>query len=521
MLIIKIIILTILTKIVFQQNIEIQNINDNNGYVTIKLDDLRLINSYTKILHVVNITEYQYTRDKIYKNIKIIKRKAKLMKPMLNTLLHNFNQLNQTIENLVPHSRHKRSLFDILGTSLKYIAGTMDANDEKEINEKLENLSRDNKNLIEESNKQIILNNQLINQIKNLTSYINHQQFNISGYLETFYQNYETNFIKIEEKLLYIQYIYQINYDISLLKSHLEDIEQIILTSKLGILSRNILTEEEYKFITDIETLKDIKIIVAYKLNQIIIIILIPQYSENKFSKVLIEPIPDKNNKSIFLDNYTVIIDNNNSIYSSKINENLIKNLVPIEDKCINNIFKFKNAKCNKQLFKNPQIIEILPGVVITKNLHKINLIQNCNNYQDLYLVGTNIIKFDNCQINLNKTIYDNKYTKINDNIILPHFITDIVEDKLVHNIKFEEIHLNEINNNRKLIIESKDQYKKEIIVNYSFKTIIVILILIIVILYILKIKIKTKNKNISSEPQSRGGGVISNNDIELNSNIF
>lgn len=52
------------------QSLEIQNLNDNNGYVTIKLEDVRIIRNYKKVLHIINTTEYQNTRDIIY--IKIL-----------------------------------------------------------------------------------------------------------------------------------------------------------------------------------------------------------------------------------------------------------------------------------------------------------------------------------------------------------------------------------------------------------------------------------------------------------------
>lgn len=491
------------------QIIELQNLNNNNGYVTIKLDDVKTIRNFKKILHVINITEYEDARDIIQNNLKTLEGKDKPLTPMYNTLVNNFNLLQRKIDSLKPHTRQRRGLINILGTGLKYLAGTMDHNDEEEIKNQLDALSKNNRNLIEESNKQILINNEISDEIKNLTQHIKTQQTNISKYLNDFTKLYE-KILKRDGELEYIQQVYQINYDINLLKNHIDDIEQIILTSKLGILSKNILTEKELIFIDDIENFKDIKIVVAFHIEQIVIILLIPEYSEKAFSKILIEPLPNSMNKSIFLNENTILVDHNNTVYSSNVKDKLTKNLIPIEDKCIQNIINFNEAYCIMQKFDKEVIKEILPGIIITKNVAKTSISQNCNNLK-INIFGNFLIKHENCKIKINKILYENYFTKLQDNIVLPHFITKIVSNITISRIELEEIHINNIKNNREKITEILSKKHESYIINTSINIFIIIIALSLICI-IKKCISKKQNKiiiNASSEPQTNGGGVM------------
>lgn len=90
------------------QLIEVQNLNNNNGYLTIKLDEIKTIDKFTKVLHIINITEYEITRDSIRSNIVMIESKSHLVEQMFHTLNHNFKTLDNKINNLKPHVRLRR-----------------------------------------------------------------------------------------------------------------------------------------------------------------------------------------------------------------------------------------------------------------------------------------------------------------------------------------------------------------------------------------------------------------------------
>lgn len=43
------------------QTLDIQDLSNNNGYIPIKTGETKTIEHYTKILHIINTTEYERT----------------------------------------------------------------------------------------------------------------------------------------------------------------------------------------------------------------------------------------------------------------------------------------------------------------------------------------------------------------------------------------------------------------------------------------------------------------------------
>lgn len=486
------------------QKLEIQDFNNNNGFVTIKIGEVDIIRKYTKVLHVINITEYENAKEHIKENIKIIQGGNVLPNPMLNTISHNFKILENKITNLKPHLRQKRGLLNAVGTGLKYLVGTMDSNDEIEIRNKLEALSDNSKKLIVENNKQVIFNNHISEQITNITKHIRNQQEAIKLFLDKFNSQSQNTIIELEHEINYVQQMYQINYDINLLKDHLENIEEIILTSKLGILSRNILTEQEMLIVKDITNFRDIKIVVAFQSNQIIIILFIPEHSEIPYSRILIEPIPNKENKTLHIKKHVYLMDQFDKIYNENVKDSLKRNLIEVNDKCITGIMSFQETKCVLEKFYGEEIKEIISGIVITKNIKKSRIIHNCNNY-NVTVEGTNIIRFKNCRISIKGELFENTILEAQDHIILPHFTTRIIANRTINTIEFEDFHEYTIKNNRKQLEFMAIENKNNNIINWSINTIIIVIILTTIILILYKKYVKET----SSEPQSNDGGVI------------
>ena len=73
----------------------------------------------------------------------------------------------------------------------------------------------------------------------------------------------------------------------------------------------------------------------------------------------------------------------------------------------MNNIFQFKKAKCQMQNFVKQEIKEISNGLIVTKNVEKMYLNQDCNKY-NINIMGNNLIKFKNCIIKINESVYEN-----------------------------------------------------------------------------------------------------------------
>ncbi|XP_055384195.1 metacaspase-2-like [Condylostylus longicornis] len=105
--------------------------------------------------------------------------------------------------------------------------------------------------------------------------------------------------------------------DITLLKNHIDDIEQTILTSRLGILTKNILTDNEFEEIPDLNTLANIKISIVAFGKELVIEILIDDNKIVYYSNVLGNL---KRNLKEMNDSYTIISPNSNIVIKENIN---------------------------------------------------------------------------------------------------------------------------------------------------------------------------------------------------------
>ncbi|KAI8126852.1 Retrovirus-related Pol polyprotein from transposon 17.6 [Lucilia cuprina] len=226
-----------------------------NGYIPIKLDDIRPIETYSKIIHIINIT--------------IIKRG------------------------------------NLLGKGLKITTGTMDSEDEEHINYSLKQLYENNGLLTKTIHNLTLINNFFSDQIKNIIYHINIQEIHVGKYLNQFKNIFQNKIATLEDEILFMQHIYQINNDIALLRNHIDDIGQVVFSSKLGIIKTDILTPKEMDLITDFDSYVNIKTSVALHDGNILLIFKIPLYSQNTLSKITFEPIPDPKNKTLAVETYT------------------------------------------------------------------------------------------------------------------------------------------------------------------------------------------------------------------------
>lgn len=491
-----------------------QNLNENNGYIVIKLGKIKIIQDFQKILHIINITEFERNRNEIKNSIDIIGKLIRNDDPTFLTTVHNFNLLDAKIHGLKPHERNKRGLLNVVGKGLKILTGTMDSDDESIIKEKLEILSKTNHDLVNESNKQITINSKISEQIRNISEHINKQQKTITDALLRYTNKTQEEATSLQKDLEMFGQLYQINYDITLLRSHIDDIEQIILTSKLNILSRNILSDKELEMVSDIEALKDIKITVAYYDKKIVLIIFIPIYSTTDFYNVLIEPLPDNLNKSIILKENLFIIDSDKNVYNLTVKVNLKLNLIKFNDECVSKILKGKEAECEINSFKKEEVKEIIPGLIILKNNKNNSIIQDCNN-ENLKLFRNTLISFENCKVHIKNITYSNTFYRINDYVKLPHINIKINKKPKIDVETLEELHLTDFKNDRKIIEEIISTQNSRlstihILITLSGITFIIFIsITFYKIYYNFKItKQNQENLKTSSELRTNDGGV-------------
>lgn len=144
---------------------------NNKGLVAIKTNDVRVITNYHRFLHIIDLDNYKKSISNIKKNILIISQNEKF-KLIYETTYQKYKLLKTTLQLLLPITRTKRGIINILGTGIKLITGNMDSEDAIEINNRIQEIQINNKQLIESQNSQTKINEQMIKRFYNITNHI-------------------------------------------------------------------------------------------------------------------------------------------------------------------------------------------------------------------------------------------------------------------------------------------------------------------------------------------------------------
>lgn len=495
---------------------EIEDLTNNPGIMTLKTNEARIITEHHKFIHIINLKDIEENIENIKNNIKLVS-KDKNPHMVLETLNHKFLILENSFKIIQPHFRYKRGLINVLGSGIKFITGNMDHDDAIEINNSLQQLKANNRQLIDGHNEQIHINQQMINRFENITNHINSQQNVVKNHL-----------VKLGDKmkgdLAFLQFLYQISFDIDILKTHLDDIFQIIQMAKLGIISKNILNRDEILFIRNKLTLQGVVIEsfeqiyemcylqAYYNDTNVLFVIKFPKLNNIIYNEYFLEPIPNKENESIVV-KYENILNKNNETYFVK-NKKFIeignikyyerKILINItNDKCFTRIINNEFSECNLITDEFHNIInQINENYIIVKNIPKTNLSSNCQVNKEIH--GTLLIKINSCKITLNEIEYENRLKTFKDSYVLPiHDLKTIkINNNDLNSTKFEKFKIN----NGKTIEELKTNNK---IHNYSQNFIIFSILILLICLFIFLKKNEIIFKNNSPEFRLKDGGVI------------
>lgn len=133
---------------------------------------------------------------------------------------------------------------------------------------------------------------------------------------------------------------------------------------------------------------------------------------------------------------------------------------------------------------KNTNVTEILPGILIFKNFFS-KIEHNCNKHK-IKIVGTFLLKFENCKIQTINKNFTNVNIRSHENFILPNFITKIKEDSntTLADIKLENLYIEQIKNQQN-IKQIMYHNTRSNITNISIDIIIVLMILLLITLYL------------------------------------
>ena len=183
--------------------------------ISIHLGQARLQNGNFKLIHILELDEYEKATDDLQTEInrKILKNST-----ILPFLLHDVHRIKNQLKRMKP--RTKRSI-NILGTAWKWIAGTPDHEDHKIIVDKMNDLLTNNE-------RQRIINKDTIERINILTN--------------------TTNLIlKTVQSLKEVQKTVEesIQNKLNIIKEEVTNIEYALQWAKIGIINSFILSEKE------------------------------------------------------------------------------------------------------------------------------------------------------------------------------------------------------------------------------------------------------------------------------------
>lgn len=298
-------------------------------------------------------------------------------------------KLSREINGIQIVRRSKRGLVNAMGTVYKYLFGTLDNDDKEELEDKIKNLAE---------------NSIQANELNYIIDAIN------KG-LETV-----NSIVSEKEKSIKLELLI---FNLEHFTEYIEDIEMGMQLTRLGIFNPKLL-KHNYLNHVDSEKLLNTKTSTWLKTdtNEILIISHIPrEIIKTPIFEILPYPDPEKN----------ILTENSHDKYYFE-NKNVYnKNTKQLEtNECIIGILKQVTTSCKyTKTFKNYQITYIEPNIIVTWNLPKTKLNQDCVN-NELTIEGNNIIQIYDCSLQLNEISIKNSYFDYSQSIYVTNNITKL-----------------------------------------------------------------------------------------------
>lgn len=428
----KLLMLLILSTIcttVNTQQVEVNPIQNDQGFILFESGTINLPISFEHHCLTINVTQIENSFDLLLTQSHIFNKY-----PQIKYLM---NKLEKQMAGIRITSRTKRGLFDFIGSSLKFLFGTLDEEDKK----------------------------QFENQI-NIIAHNSIQANNLNDFINTFNQG--INIINNQSKILEEEkQLNSLIFNIEHFTEYIEDIELSLQLTRLGIFNPKLLKHDQIDHINH-EKLMNIKTSAWFSTltNEIFIMSHIPLSNlETKTFQVI--PYPDKNGQII-----NESVEGKFYLHNNFVSNSISKKI--INDQCITNIIKHEIPVCTFNKYRKQEFIQIVePNIIITWNLTRTKLNQNCNDLE-IYIEKDKIIKIFNCTIELKNVKISNRAQQFTTIMFTEYNVTKI--EPLSHiEIKEMIMYNNRVNN------------------NYKYPIIMIVLILILIVIYnLVNKKIKT-----------------------------
>lgn len=410
----------------------------NTPLVTIKQGNGRIIQGSFKLIHVINLKDYEEIMDRITPSITRI-HQDNTLQPQL---IHQAEVITQLISELKGHSRAQRSI-NWIGSAWKWIAGSPDATDWDQI------MTSQNQ-IINNNNQQYRINKGLTNTTQQLLAEYN-------KIIDHLHDESEEKFHQVLFNRLTIlkDEIYEIVRAVQLAKGNIVNTN---LLSK-GEISRLIMEIETLPYANEIEAIEYAEPMIIMKESTLLYVLSMPKTSRQDYNHIIIRSTSSYN-KRIYME-FNELLLNQDEIFGIVKKYHILGEMTICDlnglkriptDHCIYQLIKGLNAKCEYQ-FHNQQIIEILNDhTIFLSNFDgKISY-----NNTSRHLKGSFLVQYANETVQINNSTFINKEVKTFQ--VLPSVLrTNITETGFkidsgyLHNLYLENIaQLQELSNEHK-----------------------------------------------------------------------
>lgn len=387
------------------QTIQIQEINSDRGYIMLQQGTTDLPTEFNELILKINKTEIQLAYDLLQREFN--------ENPFLQTTMTRRYLKMAEAEKKLFSIRHKRGLFNALGSGIKFLFGTLDDEDRHEIHERLRT--------IEESTLTQDDINEILYHINNETQIIRNLQ-NATNVLQN----------QIVRKVLSDSFL----DNIKSYYEHLKDIQLGLVLSKQGILNPKLINPDK---ISELRTnqFEYIKTSLWQQEDVLYFIVQIPGTMKT-YPILKIVPFPTPiNHTELNFDMNRKLTNVDKQMYEVKGSK--IKYL---DNKCIRNLLNKNETDCEFIINNRKEIRFIEPNFIITKNIDETTIRQTCNNLE-LKIKNHNLIFFSNCKILINEITFES--FNYNENFLYVPYAKDITNKTLIQlpDMNLSEVKLN------------------------------------------------------------------------------
>lgn len=453
----------------------------NSPLAVIPLGEARIKIGFIRIIQPIDLNDIQKIIFKINNEVT-----QKDHCNALQELIKIKNQrLYETYLKIKPFVKRQKR-WDTIGTTWKWIAGSPDAEDLRIINSSINSLINNN-------NKQVMINKALSKQLQGITD--------ITNQLLTTQQQAMTNHSIEVNQLVMLS-------NLDLLQNQIETLEDAILMAKHGIPSSKILSIHSFNQIATLlhehniylssfeELLTKSTAQVILNSTHIAYILKIPQLSREIYNYDYIDSIIRKGKRIILQENY--ILKNESHIFETtqpcqNQDDYFLCESISLKytTKCIEQLIRGKHSNCSfERVYTNGLIKRITDNTILINNA-VVEITSNCSNSNQV-LNGTYLIQFEQCSLGINGEIHSNFEATLTGRTYLPTTgqlvqqinIIDAPSPEYIQNLtlenreKLQQIHL-----------ESHSlSWKFRILGTIGISTTVIVIVIIILLIYFSRI---------------------------------